>query len=126
MSTPPPPDVARGQRLFALAESLEKDGRWAEAVHEYERVARVEKHTAGREPARALVRAAEIRADRLGDPDGAAADCWRAIRTWPDAAPADDAVRELVRLNPPNLRGDLLMAARSLARTEVGDNLRYA
>jgi len=123
---PPPPDVARGQRLFALAESLEKDSRWAEAVAEYERVAHVEKNTAGREPARALVRAAEIRADRLNDPDGAAADCWRAIRTWPDAAPSDDAVRELSRLKPPNLRAELLAAARALGRTEIGDNLRFA
>ena len=122
---PPPPDVARGERLFARAEALEKDGRFSEAVAEYERVARVEKSTQGREPARALVRAAEIRADRLNDGDGAAADCWRAIRTWPDAAPADDAVLELKRLHPPNLRAELLAAARSLARTEVGDNLRF-
>ena len=111
--------------MFAQAEALEKDGRWAEAVAEYERVARVEKSTQGREPARALVRAAQIRADRLNDAAGAATDCWRAIRAWPDAAPTDDAVRELKRLNPPNLRADLLAAARSLARTEVGDNLRF-
>jgi tetratricopeptide (TPR) repeat protein len=123
---PPPPDVTRGERIFARAESLEKDGRFAEAVAEYERVARVEKSTQGREPARALVRAAELRADRLNDPDGAAADCWRAIRTWPNAAPADDAVRVLKRLNPPGLRAELLVAARTLARTEVGDNLRFA
>src|SRR5262249_6941578 len=75
---------------------------------------------------RARVRAAQIRADRLSDPEGAAADCWRAIRSWPDAAPADDAVHELVRLGGPNLRAELLAAARSLARTEVGDNLRFA
>jgi outer membrane protein assembly factor BamD (BamD/ComL family) len=122
---PPPADVVKGERLFGRAEELERAQDWSAAAKEYERVAAVERSTRGREPARALVRAAQIRAERLQEPVRAAADCWRAIVSYPDAAPADDAVRELVRLRPPRLREDLLATARELDRTEVADNLRF-
>jgi hypothetical protein len=123
---PLPPDVAQGQQAFARAEALESRGAWREAAIEYERVARVERSTLGREPARALVRAAALWSEHLSDPARAERDLFYAIRAWPDAAPADDAVRALERLAPAGLRERLLGVAAELGQAEVVDNLRFA
>jgi len=122
---PLPPDVAAGQAALLHAEELERAGQYREAALEYERVAQIERSTLGRDPARGLARAAELWADKLSDPARAQSDCELAIRRYPDAAPADDAVRLLVRLRPPQLRERLLALARSLDRHEVVDNLQF-
>jgi tetratricopeptide (TPR) repeat protein len=118
--------VVAGERAFADAEARERAGDFAGAAAAYEGVADVERSTRGREPARALTRAARLAADKLADPERAERDLWRAVTSYPDAAPADDAVRALVRLNRPGLRRKLLEASAALARSEVGDNLAFA
>jgi len=117
--------VLAAERRFGEAEELLRAGHFREAALAFEEVGRNAYGTLGREPARALVRAAALWADQLGDPARAAADCWRAISKYPDAAPADDAVLELVRLHPPRLREQLLRAVRAAGQHEVADNLAF-
>jgi hypothetical protein len=124
-ATTPPPDVAAGQRMLDEAERLESAGHYQEALAIYERIPTVEHQSLGRHPARALVRSAAIRADRLGDTAGAVRELWAVIHTYPDTAPADDAVRTLVRIGPPHLREDFRQAAVDLQTTEIADNLRF-
>jgi tetratricopeptide (TPR) repeat protein len=125
-ATRPPPEVQRTLAAMDDAAALDDAGRYAEAAAAYERVPTLSRGTHGRDAARALVRAGQLRVDKLADPDGAERDFWQAIERYPDAAAADDGVRALVRLGRPRLRERLLYDAGRLAGTEVADNLRFA
>ena len=85
-----------GSAAFRRAQQLEALGRDAEAAQAFLDVRAVSRD--GRTIARALVRAAQLYAERLQQPGAALALCREVVPRWPDEIPAEDALRLQVRL----------------------------
>lgn len=85
-----------GLAAFREAQLLERQGKSAEAAAAFAAVRDITLD--GRLVARALLRAAELRAEPLGDKGEALRLCALIVRRWPDEIPAEDALRLLLRL----------------------------
>lgn len=85
-----------GLAAFREAQLLERLERFADAAAAF--LAVRDRTTDGRLSARALLRAALLFAERLGNKDEALRLCRLIITRWPDEIPAEDALRLLCRL----------------------------
>jgi tetratricopeptide (TPR) repeat protein len=125
-ATPRPHDDC-GLATVREAQLLEKLDRPREAQAAWLRVPA--RSSDRRKVARALVRAAQL-AEDLGDGAGAERIAWRAVETYPDEMPADDALALAVRLgarrDPRALAARLDALQPRLARFDIGDNLAFA
>lgn len=122
-------DLARYVR-FRLAYMLEQQGRIDEALAAYEAIWRQPRSVHDHEAARAMWHTAEIYRDHLGDLDAWVAWSIRVVETYPNAIPADDALRELQRhwreLGQPEAFVTFAAARyEALAHTQIADNLVY-
>jgi tetratricopeptide (TPR) repeat protein len=108
-----------GVAAFREAQLLERAGKSAEAAAAFAAVR--DETVDGRLAARALVRAAELQADPLGNKEEALRLCGLVVRRWPDEVPAEDALRLLVRLrgDDPALAAELDALAEELKAHEV-------
>ena len=109
------------------AQLLERMGRDREAASAWEAVPALS--TTPRSVARALVRAAEIHLEKLGDERGALALAWRCVVERAEEEPADNALALVVRVerrrDPVALGKHLDDLAERLRTTDLGDNLLY-
>jgi tetratricopeptide (TPR) repeat protein len=116
-----------GLAAVRLAELHEAAQHWAQAHDAWLHAAEIAKQP--RTASRALVRAAELAHERLGDDTDAAALAWRAVESYPDEIAADDALKLAIRLEEP--RDWQALAARLAAlyprvvKFDVGDNVLF-
>jgi hypothetical protein len=109
------------------AEMLERLERYDEAYAAWRAVPVLS--TEGRRTARALVRAAQLAAERRHDDDAALRFSWEAVERFPDEVPADDALKIAVRIekarDPRRLLARLDALWQRDRNLDLGDNLLY-
>jgi len=113
--------------LVREAQFHEKHHRWREAFETWKKVP--ERSSDRRKSSRALVRAAVVAADELGDEPTAEALAWRTVEKWPDEVPADDALALAVRLGKKRDARALIKTLDALyprvATLDLGDNVLW-
>jgi hypothetical protein len=125
-ATPLPKDDC-ALALVREAQLHEKHHRWREAFDTWKLVP--ERSADRRKASRALVRAAVVAADELGDDATAESLAWRTVERWPDEVPADDALALAVRLGKKRDAGGLIKMLDALyprvAKLDLGDNVLW-
>jgi TolA-binding protein len=109
------------------AQLYERVGRDADAAAAWE--ALPSRTRDPRKAARALTRAAEIVAGKLGDPARGANIAWRCVEKYPEEVPADDALAIALRIERARDGKALIDRLDTLAaryqQTEIADNLLF-